>query len=66
LQGVLAAATDHRTLFRSDELRAALPPSIGPGEPIVPGHIPLRPSDLAGTDAVVFIADTDGRRHQYW
>jgi erythromycin esterase-like protein len=66
LQGVLAAATTRRSLFRADELRAALPPAIGPGGPIVPGHIPVRPEDLAGVDAVVFVADTDGRRHQYW
>jgi hypothetical protein len=32
----------------------------------VPGHIPLGPADLDGADAVIFVADTDGRRHQYW
>lgn len=66
LQGLLAAATTRRALFPASELRAVLPPGIRSGDPIVPGHIPLRPTDLAGTDAVVFVADTDGRRHQYW
>ena len=65
LQGLLAAATNRRTLFPVDELRAA-PPALGPDGPIVPGHIPLQQRDLAGADAVVFIADTDGKRHQYW
>jgi len=32
----------------------------------VPGHIPLMPADLDGADAVIFVADTDGIRHQYW
>lgn len=66
LQGVLAAATGRRTLFPAAGLRAALRPTTGPGEPILPGHIPLRPADLDGADAVIFVADTDGRRHQYW
>ncbi|WP_040778977.1 erythromycin esterase family protein [Nocardia pneumoniae] len=66
LQGVLAEATTRRALFPAPALRAALPPSIGTGEPIVPGHIPLNPADLDGADAVIFIADTDGKRHQYW
>jgi erythromycin esterase-like protein len=66
LQGALAGATTRRALFPAPALRAALAPSIGAGEPIVPGHFPLNPSDLDGVDAVVFIADTDGRRHQYW
>ncbi|MEV2218602.1 erythromycin esterase family protein [Nocardia vinacea] len=66
LQGMLAEATTHRALFPIPALRAALPPSIGPGEPIVPGHIPLTPAELDGADAVIFIADTDGKRHQYW
>ncbi len=66
LQGVLAEATTRRTLFPARALRDALPPSTGTGEPIVPGHIPLGPADLDGADAVVFIADTDGKRHQYW
>ena len=66
LQGVLAAATTRRALFPAPALRAALPPSIGTGEPIVPGHFPLNPAELDGADAVIFIADTDGKRHQYW
>ncbi|MGV9735638.1 erythromycin esterase family protein [Rhodococcus aetherivorans] len=66
LQGVLAEATTRRALFPAPALRAALAPSIGGGEPIVPGHIPLGPADLDGADAVIFVADTDGRRHQYW
>lgn len=66
LQHVLAEATTRRTLFPTPALRAALPPSIGTGEPIVPGHLPLGPADLAGTDAVIFVADTDGTRIQYW
>ena len=66
LQGVLAEATTRRALFPAQALRAALPPSIGTGEPIVPGHIPLNPADFDGADAVVFVADTDGKRHQYW
>ncbi|TNC29740.1 erythromycin esterase family protein [Amycolatopsis alkalitolerans] len=66
LQRVLAEATTRRTLFPAPALRAALPPSIGPSAPIVPGHIPLAPADLDGAAAVVFITDTDGKRHQYW
>ncbi|WP_420123931.1 erythromycin esterase family protein [Nakamurella sp.] len=64
--GVLAAATTRRTLFPTAALRAALPLAIEPGEPILPGHIPVRPADLAGADALIFVADTDGRRQQYW
>jgi erythromycin esterase-like protein len=66
LQGVLAEATTRRALFPTPALRAALPPSTGTGEPIVPGHLPLKPAELAGADAVIFVADTDGKRHQYW
>ncbi|MGH4025346.1 MAG: erythromycin esterase family protein [Pseudonocardiaceae bacterium] len=66
LQGVLAEATTRRALFPAQALRAALSPSIGTGEPIVPGHLPLNPPELAGADAVIFVADTDGKRHQYW
>jgi len=66
LQGVLAEATTRRALFPAPALRAALPPSIGAGKPIVPGHIPLTPADLDGSDAVIFVADTDGKRVQYW
>ncbi|MFD2415964.1 erythromycin esterase family protein [Amycolatopsis pigmentata] len=65
-QHALAAATTRRTLFPAPALRAALPPSIGTGEPIVRGHLPFDPADLDGADAVIFIADTDGERHQYW
>ncbi|MBF6331145.1 erythromycin esterase family protein [Nocardia transvalensis] len=66
LQRVLAEATTRRALFPTPALRAALPPSIGTGKPIVPGHIPLAPPDLDGADAIIFVADTDGKRHQYW
>ncbi|MGQ0778999.1 MAG: erythromycin esterase family protein [Pseudonocardiales bacterium] len=66
LQRVLAEATTRRALFPAPALRVALPPSIGTGKPIVPGHIPLNPADLDGADAVIFVADTDGKRHQYW
>jgi hypothetical protein len=63
---VLAEATTRRALFPTQTLLAALPPSIGTGEPIVPGHLPLNPAELDGADAVIFVADTDGKRHQYW
>ncbi|MDA3626558.1 erythromycin esterase family protein [Saccharopolyspora sp. WRP15-2] len=66
LQGVLAEATTRRALFPAPALRAALASSIGAGEPIVQGHIPLTPADLDGADAVIFVADTDGQRHDYW
>ncbi|GAA1306241.1 erythromycin esterase family protein [Saccharothrix xinjiangensis] len=66
LQHALAGATTRRALFPAPALRAALPPSTRTGEPIVPGHLPLDPADLDGADAVVFVADTDGVRHQYW
>ncbi len=66
LQNVLAEATTRRALFPTPALRSALPPSTGTGKPIVPGHIPLTPADLDSADAVIFIADTDGERHQYW
>lgn len=66
LQHALAEATTRRALFPAPALRAALPPSISAGKPIVRGHIPLNPTDLAAADAVIFIADTDGKRHQYW
>ncbi|CCF63853.1 erythromycin esterase family protein [Nocardia cyriacigeorgica] len=66
LQGALAEATTGRALFPSRALRAALPASIRTGEPMMPGHIPLSPQDLDGADAVIWIADTDGQRHQYW
>lgn len=66
LQRMLAEATTRRALFPAPALRAALTPSIGTGIPIVFGHIPLNPADLDGADAVIFVADTDGKRHQYW
>ncbi|MFC4003616.1 erythromycin esterase family protein [Prauserella oleivorans] len=66
LQHMLADATTRRALFPAQALRDALPPSVGAGTPIVPGHIPLDPAGLDGTDAVIFIADTDGHRHHYW
>ncbi|TDV44284.1 erythromycin esterase family protein [Actinophytocola oryzae] len=66
VQGVLAEATDRRALFSAPALRAALPPSIDAGEPIVRGHFPLKPAELAAADAVIFITDTDGKQHQYW
>jgi hypothetical protein len=66
LQGLLAEATKRRALFPAPALRAVLPPSILAGEPIVPGHLPLNPAELDGADAVIFVADTDGQRHQYW
>ncbi|MFD9892877.1 erythromycin esterase family protein [Amycolatopsis sp. NPDC059027] len=66
LQRMLAEATTRRTLFPAAELRAALPASIGTAEPMVRGHLPLTQADLSGADAVVFIADTDGKQHQYW
>ncbi|MER6989252.1 erythromycin esterase family protein [Saccharopolyspora hirsuta] len=62
LQGALAEATERRALFPAAALRAALPPSIAAGEPIVRGHLPLQPAELDSADAVVFIADTDGRQ----
>ncbi|MBM7415500.1 MULTISPECIES: erythromycin esterase family protein [Nocardiaceae] len=66
LQAMVAEATVRRALYPSDALRSALPGSVTAGPPIVPGHLPLSPADLSGTDAVVFIADTDGHRHRYW
>ncbi|MGM1065232.1 erythromycin esterase family protein [Saccharothrix sp. Mg75] len=66
LQGALAGATTRRALFPARALRAALPPAVGPGGPVVRGHVPLTPADLDGADAVVFVADTDGKQHQYW
>ncbi|GAB2998002.1 erythromycin esterase family protein [Saccharothrix stipae] len=66
LQHVLAEATTRRALFPAPALRAALPPSLGTGEPIVLGHLPLTRADLSGADAVVFITDTDGKQHRYW
>ncbi|MBF6170963.1 erythromycin esterase family protein [Nocardia blacklockiae] len=66
LQHALAEATTRRTLFPAPALRAALPPGLAAGEPIVRGHIPLTPAALSGVDAVVFLADTDGKRHEYW
>jgi erythromycin esterase-like protein len=64
LQHVLAEATDRRTLFPTTALE--LPPATVAGEPMLPGHIPLTPEDLGRADAVIFVADTDGKRHQYW
>lgn len=66
LQGVLAEATARRALFPTRALRTALAPSVGTGRPIVPGHIPLKPAELDAADAVIFVADTDGKQHQYW
>ncbi|MEU6559717.1 erythromycin esterase family protein [Nocardia nova] len=66
LQSVLSEASTRRTLFPAPALRAVLPPSLGTGTPIVPGHIPLTPTDVGSADALVFIADTDGKRFQYW
>ncbi|MGW4486896.1 erythromycin esterase family protein [Amycolatopsis sp. NPDC004368] len=66
LQGELAAATTRRALFPAARLQAALPASTGTGEPILPGHLPLTPAQLAGADAVIFVADTDGKRVEYW
>jgi erythromycin esterase-like protein len=66
LQGALASATNRRTLFPAPALRAVLPASIDTGEPVVRGHLPLKQADLDGADAVIFIADTDGKQHQYW
>ncbi|MBF6317315.1 erythromycin esterase family protein [Nocardia cyriacigeorgica] len=66
LQGVLAAATTGRALFPAGQLRDALPADIRADEPMMPGHLPLTPADLDGADAVIWIADTDGQRHQYW
>ncbi|WP_326565936.1 erythromycin esterase family protein [Amycolatopsis rhabdoformis] len=66
LQGELAAATTRRAFFPAPALRAALPASTGAGEPILPGHLPLTPAQLGGADAVIFVADTDGQRVDYW
>jgi erythromycin esterase-like protein len=66
LQGVLAEATTRRALFPAPALRAALPPATGTGTPMVRGHLPLTPADVAGADAVIFVADTDGKQHRYW
>ncbi|WP_067722638.1 erythromycin esterase family protein [Nocardia yamanashiensis] len=66
LQSYLAAATNRRALFTAADLRAALPHSLDTSKPFLQGHIPLQPEELSGCDAVVFLADTDGKRHQYW
>ncbi|NIJ11099.1 erythromycin esterase-like protein [Saccharomonospora amisosensis] len=66
LQGALAEATTRRALFPARALRAALPSDIGAGKEVVRGHIPLSPADLECADAVIFVADTDGKRQQYW
>ncbi|MFD3812135.1 erythromycin esterase family protein [Rhodococcus sp. NPDC058639] len=66
LQGALAEATARRALFPAKPLHAALPRSIGTGEPLVRGHIPLSPADVERADAIVFVADTDGHQHRYW
>lgn len=66
LQGTLAAGTDRRALFPGLQLLALLPEGLEPADPMVPGHLPLTSADLVGADAVVFIADTDGRQQQYW
>lgn len=66
LQHLLAEATDRRALFPAPAVRAALPGGLRDAEPLVPGHLPLRPSDVDGADAIGYLTDTDGRRHQYW
>ncbi|MFI6869617.1 erythromycin esterase family protein [Nocardia sp. NPDC050406] len=66
LQAALSEATVRRTLFPTPALRDALPPTQSAAEPIVRGHIPLTPTDLARADALVFLTDTDGSQHQYW
>lgn len=66
LQGALAEVTTRRALFSTPALRAVLGTSVTAGEPILPGHLPLTPSALNGADAVIFVADTDGKRRQYW
>ncbi len=60
LQHALASKTIRRALFKD------LPTGLKAGEPILPGHLPLTPEDVQGSDAVIFVADTDGQRHQYW
>jgi erythromycin esterase-like protein len=66
LQGVLAAATTRRALFPAPALRAALPASIPTNEPMMPAHLPLHRPDLDRADAIIFIADTDGKQYKYW
>ncbi|MQY31643.1 hypothetical protein NRB56_72520 [Nocardia sp. RB56] len=66
LHHLLAQATTRRALFPAPALRAALRHTLEPTEPLVRGHIPLTLADLPGVDAVVFIADTDGKQHRYW
>ncbi len=66
LQGRLAETTTGRALFPIATLRAALPEDVAAGPPMVRGHIPLTPADLAGADAIVYLADTDGRQHRFW
>ncbi|RJO70803.1 erythromycin esterase family protein [Nocardia panacis] len=66
LQGMLAAATTRRALFPTRELLAALPTSIGVDKPMARGHLPLNPTELDRADAVIFLADTDGKQQQYW
>ncbi|WP_067893641.1 erythromycin esterase family protein [Nocardia vaccinii] len=66
LQGVLAEAATRRTLFPAPALRAALPDPLAATEPLVPGHIPLRPDDIESADAVLLLADTGEEQYRYW
>ncbi len=66
LQSMLSDATIRRAMFPSPALRDALPPAVEPAEQVIRGHIPLTSRGLHGIDAVVFVADTDFVRQQYW
>lgn len=66
LQAELAATTPGRALFPTAAIEAALPPGTGTARPMVRGHLPLSPAQLAGADAVVFLADTGGKQIAYW
>ncbi|MFB7716072.1 erythromycin esterase family protein [Nocardia sp. NPDC056100] len=66
LHHLLAEATTRRALFPVPPLLTALPPAAQSAKPFLPGHIPFGPADLTSADAMIFITDTDGTRHQYW
>ena len=66
LAGLLSDASARRALFSTHALLEVLPPTVEVGQPMLPGHLPLKPADLDGADAVLFLSEVDAQRHQYW
>uniref|UniRef100_UPI000A4957D9 erythromycin esterase family protein n=1 Tax=Nocardia miyunensis TaxID=282684 RepID=UPI000A4957D9 len=66
LQGLLAQAATGRTLFPAPDLRATLPDGLESAEPLVPGHIPLQPSDVEAADALILLTGIDVKQYRYW